>query len=77
LGSLEEVRRYYEAREKTIRDEANRLAGAREEGEAIGEAKGEIKALMKTAGNMLAKGLPDELIMEMTGLTLEECDRQA
>jgi hypothetical protein len=32
LGSLEEVRRYYEAREKTIRDEANRLAGAREEG---------------------------------------------
>jgi hypothetical protein len=27
---------------------------------------------MKTAGNMLAKGLPDELIMEMTSLTLEE-----
>jgi hypothetical protein len=40
LGSLEEVRRYHEAREKTIRDEANRLAGAREEGEARGEAKG-------------------------------------
>jgi hypothetical protein len=34
--------------------------------------KGEIKALMKTAGNMLAKGLPDELIMEITGLTLDE-----
>jgi hypothetical protein len=27
---------------------------------------------MKTAGNMLAKGLPEELIMETTGLTLDE-----
>jgi predicted transposase/invertase (TIGR01784 family) len=76
LGSLEEVRRYYEAREKTIRDEANRLAGAREagweEGREKGEAIGEAKGLMKTARNMLAKGLPDDLISEMTGLTLDE-----
>jgi predicted transposase/invertase (TIGR01784 family) len=80
LGSLDEVRRYYEAREKTIRDEANRLAGAREEGESIGEARGEtrgrkegeINALMKTAGKMLAKGLSDGLIMKTTGLTSDE-----
>jgi predicted transposase/invertase (TIGR01784 family) len=68
LGSLEEVRRYYDALEKATRDEVSHMATAWEEG----EARGEIKALMKTAGNMLAKGLSDELIMEMTGLTLDE-----
>jgi hypothetical protein len=47
LGSLEEARRYYEAREKTIRDEANRLAGAREEGEAIGVLEVKQKAKLK------------------------------
>jgi predicted transposase/invertase (TIGR01784 family) len=76
LGSLDEVRRYYEALEKAARDETSRLAGAwekgREEGREKGEARGEIKALMKTAGNMLTKGLPDDLIMEMTGLTSDE-----
>jgi predicted transposase/invertase (TIGR01784 family) len=69
---LEEVRRYYDALKKATRDEASHMATAWEEGEAIGEARGEIKALMKTAGNMLAKGLSDELIMEITGLTLDE-----
>jgi predicted transposase/invertase (TIGR01784 family) len=68
LGSLDEVRRYYEAREKTIRDEANRLAGAREEG----EARGKINEKLETARNMLAKGLTDDLISEITGLTLDE-----
>jgi predicted transposase/invertase (TIGR01784 family) len=68
LGSLEEVRRYYEAREKTIRDEANRLAGAREEG----EARGKINEKFETAGKMLAKGLPEDLITELTGLALDE-----
>jgi predicted transposase/invertase (TIGR01784 family) len=80
LGSLDEVRRYYEAREKTIRDEANRLAGAREagwekgreKGEAIGEARGKINEKLETASKILAKGLPDNLIMGLTGLTLDE-----
>jgi predicted transposase/invertase (TIGR01784 family) len=84
LGSLEEVRRYYEAREKAIRDENNRLVGAREEGreegraegEAIGEARGvargESKGIKKTALNMLAKGLSEDLIREITGLSADE-----
>jgi predicted transposase/invertase (TIGR01784 family) len=68
LGSLEEVRRYYEAWEKATRDEASRLATAREEG----EARGKLNEKFETAGKMLAKGLSDDLIMEMTGLTLNE-----
>jgi predicted transposase/invertase (TIGR01784 family) len=68
LGSLEEVRRYYEALEKAARDEASHMATAREEG----RKEGEVKGVMKTARNLLAKGLPDDLIMETTGLTLDE-----
>jgi predicted transposase/invertase (TIGR01784 family) len=83
LGSLEEVRRYYEAREKAIRDENNRLAGAREEGREEGreagreegEAIGESKGIKKTALNMLAKGLSEDLIKEITGLTTDEISK--
>ncbi len=32
LGSLDEIRRYYEAREMAIHDEVTRITGAREEG---------------------------------------------
>jgi predicted transposase/invertase (TIGR01784 family) len=68
LGSLEEVRRYYEALEKAARDEASHMATAREEG----RKEGEVKGVMKTARILLAKGLPDDFIMHTTGLTLDE-----
>jgi hypothetical protein len=32
LGSLEEIRRYYELREKAIHDEITRITGAKAEG---------------------------------------------
>ncbi|HYH03054.1 MAG TPA: hypothetical protein VEC37_08140 [Bacillota bacterium] len=64
LGSLNEVRKYYEAREKEIRDENSRLFGAKEEGK--------IEEKHETAGKMFAKGLSEELILEITGLTSED-----
>ena len=40
LGSFDEIRRYYEAREMAIHDEVTRLTGAKAEGIAEGIAKG-------------------------------------
>jgi predicted transposase/invertase (TIGR01784 family) len=68
LGSLDEVRRYYEAREKAIHDEISQITGAREEG----KIEGKIEEKLETASKMLAKGLPEDLIIEMTGLTSKE-----
>ena len=39
LGSLDEVRRYYEARDMAIHDEVTRITGARAESEAEGIIK--------------------------------------
>jgi predicted transposase/invertase (TIGR01784 family) len=72
LGSLDEVRRYYEAREMEIHDEVTRMAGAREEGLTEGETKGILKGKLETARNMLAEGLALPLIIKMTGLTEAE-----
>jgi predicted transposase/invertase (TIGR01784 family) len=69
LGSLEEVCRYYEALEKANRDEASRLATAWEEGWEKGRKKAFNEQI---ARNMLIKGLPDDLIIEITELTPEE-----
>ena len=60
LGSLDEVKRYYEAREMAIHDEVTRITGA----------KAEI--LRETALKMLSKQMPEELIIEITGISLEE-----
>lgn len=54
LGSWDDVRRYYEALDKTIHDEATRLAGAWDEGK--------LEEKLEIARKMLAKDLPDELI---------------
>ena len=40
LGSLDEIRRYYEAREMAIHDEVTRTIGAREEGLREGMERG-------------------------------------
>ncbi len=64
LGSLDEVKRYYEAREMAIHDEITRITGARAEG--IMEGK------LEAARKMLAKQMPEELIIEITGISLEE-----
>ncbi len=68
LGSLDEVKRYYEAREMAIHDEVTRITGAKAEGEAEGILKGKLDDARK----MLAKQIPEELIIEITGITGEE-----
>ena len=45
---------------------------ARREGLAEGEAKGEMKSKRETAKNMLAEGLPYDIIYRVTGLSQEE-----
>ena len=80
LGSLDEVKRYYEAREMAIHDEATRITGAKAEGHAEGraeglvegEAGGILKGKLDAARKMLFKQMPEELITEITGVSLEE-----
>jgi hypothetical protein len=47
LGSLDEVRRYYEALEKAAHDEASRMATAWEEGIAKGREEGKPEVVKK------------------------------
>ena len=64
---------------KAWRDRASQIEGSfqegRMEGIAVGERKGRMEGFVKgkeeTAKNALAKGLPVELIHEITGLDLE------
>ena len=43
LGSFDEIRRYYEAREMAIHDEITRITGARAEGKLEGKIEGKIE----------------------------------
>ena len=52
----------------TERDMYNILETARQEG----EAKGEAKAALQIAKNLLAAGMPEEQVIAMTGLTAEQ-----
>ncbi len=72
LGSLDEVKRYYEAREMAIHDEVTRITGAKAEGRIEGEAEGILKGKLEAARKMLVKQMPEELIIEITGITGEE-----
>jgi predicted transposase/invertase (TIGR01784 family) len=76
LGSLEEIRRYYEAREMAIHDEITRITGAREEGLLAGEAKGrlegKLEGRLEDARKMLIKNIDENLIAEITELPLEQ-----
>ena len=46
-----------------------------EEGEARGEARGIEKGIAKVAANMLAQNMSEEMILQLTGLTLEGLQR--
>ncbi|RCX06861.1 putative transposase/invertase (TIGR01784 family) [Anaerobacterium chartisolvens] len=86
LGSFDEIRRYYEAREMAVHDEITRITGAREEGLREGIEKGIEKGIQKgmekgtfqmKAGivrNMRSIGVKDEEISRLTGLTVEEVE---
>jgi len=53
-------------------DQKRALEIAKEDGIAIGEARGERKATMKIALSLLKKGLPVGVITDSTNLSLEE-----
>jgi predicted transposase/invertase (TIGR01784 family) len=71
LGSFDEIKRYYEAREMAIHDEISRITGAREEGRDEGIEEGERKKAMQIAESLLGI-LDDRTISEKTGLSLED-----
>jgi len=48
---------------------------AREEIRAEGREEGHIEERVKNARSMLAKGLSDELVQEITGLSNEDIDK--
>ncbi|MGD8400241.1 MAG: hypothetical protein PVH64_04800 [Bacillota bacterium] len=72
LGSLDEVRRYYEAREMAIHDEITRMNGARKEGRKEGREEGRLEGeeegRVKTAKNLLLMGLDVETVAKGTEL---------
>jgi predicted transposase/invertase (TIGR01784 family) len=68
LGSLDEIRRYYEAREMAIHDEITRLTGAKEEGRLEGKLEGKLEM----ARSMLRKGIDEKMVVDIAGLSLEQ-----
>ena len=89
LSADEETRRLAEYEEMARRDEADRQKGAYKKGLEDGEQEGLQKGLQKgrlegrqeglssVVKNLLRQKMPDEAIMDATGLSLEEIKRLA
>lgn len=71
LGSLDEIKRYYEAREMAIHDEITRVTGAKEEGRTEGRLEGKLEITKKLIGMKMEM----KQIIELTGLSEEEVRR--
>ncbi len=78
ISQDEEKRIEYEAREKALRDYNQGMLEAREsgwqEGEKAGREKGKREEKENTAKNMLAMGLPIEIITQATGLSIAQIE---
>ena len=86
LGTNEEIRRYYDLREKAIHDEITRITGAREEGLQLGIQQGIQQGIQRgmeqgmkqqrldAAKKMINDGLEDKLIEKYTGASLSEIE---
>lgn len=68
FSSLDEIRRYYDAREMAVHDEVSRIAGAREEGKEEGREEGQMEILKK----LVSAGMEAEKIADITGVPLEK-----
>jgi predicted transposase/invertase (TIGR01784 family) len=68
LGSLEEIRRYYELREKEIHDEITRMTGAKAEGREEGREEGKLEM----AKNLLLMGLDVGTVAKSAELPVEK-----
>ncbi len=65
----------YRSRQMAIMDYNVGMRKSKEEGEAIGEAKGERKKQLEIAKKLLQKNMVAEEIMEITGLSKEELEK--
>lgn len=72
----DEERAAYETSLKHYRDMLNVVDTARMEGEAMGEVKGEKKALLRIVSNMLSQNFSYEQIQTLTGLSVEVLNAQ-
>lgn len=70
LGTNEEIKYYYELREKAIRDEISRVSGAKEEGLNQGRMEGKLE----TARNLLGLKMDVETISKATGLPVSQIE---
>ncbi|WP_010247960.1 Rpn family recombination-promoting nuclease/putative transposase [Acetivibrio cellulolyticus] len=68
LGTNEEIRRYYELREKAIHDEITRITGAKEEG----IQQGIQQQRLEVARKMIKDGFDDTMIEKYTGISKDE-----
>lgn len=80
LGSLEEVRRYYEAIEMATHDEITRLTEAKEEGKIQGKIQGKIEGKIEgkeegkieIAKKLISMGIGIQQVIEATGLSEQQ-----
>ena len=79
-SAMSEAQLYaYERFWMTVHDEQAYLEGryikGREQGRAEGRAEGEYNKALESARSMKADGMPVELIVKYTGLTIDEINR--
>ena len=78
LSKDEKARMAYEAREAEVRDQLTRLKTAeekgRKEGIETGMEKGIEKEKIQTAKTAISRGLPTDIIADITGLTIEKIE---
>lgn len=72
LSTDEETIRLYELREKEIRDELNRIDGAKEEGRLAGKVEGKEEGIVQVVKNMLSSGADKNFISQVTGFDIEK-----
>ncbi len=70
LSKDEKARMAYEAREAEVRDQLTRLKTAEEKG----MEKGIEKEKIQTAKAAIGRGLPTDIIADITGLTIEKIE---
>ncbi len=58
--------------ERADRDRISDLEDARLKGELEGKLKGKLEEKLDVAAKMRAKNIPESVILEVTGLTLEQ-----
>jgi len=75
FSSDPEMREKVRARERFLNDQRIKVAGARREGRAEGEAIGEAKKARETAQNMKQEGFDPAVIAKITGLSPSEIER--